>query len=198
MVKGNQIIPNQHFRKHWFMRVRTWFNQPARKDRRRRARIAKATAVFPRPVGLLRPAVHAQTVRYNNKVRLGRGFSLAELKAAGMTQLQARQVGIAVDHRRRNLSVEGRDANIERLKAYKSKLVVFKKGAKQDEIAKSQQPSGTVVMPLSKPKKTVEARSISADEKKLDAYATLRKLRADVRLVGVRQKLKEKKGKKDE
>ena len=26
--KGNNVIPNAHFRKHWQTRVKTWFNQP--------------------------------------------------------------------------------------------------------------------------------------------------------------------------
>ena len=35
MVKHNNVIPNQHFKKKWQFRVKTWFNQPARKERRR-------------------------------------------------------------------------------------------------------------------------------------------------------------------
>lgn len=35
MVKHNNVVPNGHFRKHWQNYVRTWFNQPARKTRRR-------------------------------------------------------------------------------------------------------------------------------------------------------------------
>jgi large subunit ribosomal protein L13e len=81
MVKHNNIIPNGHFHKQWQENVRTWFNQPGRKLRRRQARVQKAKAIFPRPVdGKLRPVVHAQTARYNMKVRLGRGFTLQELK----------------------------------------------------------------------------------------------------------------------
>lgn len=34
MVKHNNVIPNQHFKKKWQFYVRTWFNQPARKKRR--------------------------------------------------------------------------------------------------------------------------------------------------------------------
>lgn len=37
--------------------------------------------IFPRPTaGPLRPIVHGQTLKYNMKVRAGRGFSLEELK----------------------------------------------------------------------------------------------------------------------
>jgi len=38
-------------------------------------------AVAPRPIGSLRPIVRGQTIRYNQKLKLGRGFSLQELKA---------------------------------------------------------------------------------------------------------------------
>lgn len=83
MVRHNNVIPNSRlFRKKWQEKVRTWFNQPARKLRRRNARVEKAKAVFPRPTaGALRPVVHGQTVKYNMKKRAGRGFTLEELKA---------------------------------------------------------------------------------------------------------------------
>ena len=35
MVKHNNVIPNNHFKKKWQFYVKTWFNQPARKVRRR-------------------------------------------------------------------------------------------------------------------------------------------------------------------
>jgi large subunit ribosomal protein L13e len=75
MPKGNDVIPNAHFHKDWQNRVKTWFNQPARKQRRRAARAAKAARIAPRPAaGPLRPAVHAPTVKYNQRIRcvLGR------------------------------------------------------------------------------------------------------------------------------
>lgn len=109
--------------------MRTWFDQPGRKLRRRTARKAKAAALGVRPLDKLRPAVRAPTVRYNRKVREGRGFTLAELKAAGVSRKTARGLGIAVDHRRRNLSEEGKALNVERLQAYKEKLVVFPRKA---------------------------------------------------------------------
>merc|ERR1712137_490574 len=52
------------------------------------ARAAKAAKMAPRPAsGPLRPMVHGQTQKYNLKVKAGRGFTLAELKAAGIPQL---------------------------------------------------------------------------------------------------------------
>merc|ERR1711963_1189838 len=65
-------IPNGHFRKDWQRMVKTWFNQPMRKKRRRVAREAKAAAVAPRPVaGMLRPVVRCPTFKYNSKQLAG-------------------------------------------------------------------------------------------------------------------------------
>lgn len=39
--------------------------------------------IFPRPTaGPLRPIVHGQTLKYNMKLRAGRGFTLEELKVS--------------------------------------------------------------------------------------------------------------------
>ncbi|KAJ0970117.1 hypothetical protein J5N97_022994 [Dioscorea zingiberensis] len=126
MVKHNNVVPNGHFKKHWQNFVKTWFNQPARKTRRRIARQKKAVKIFPRPTsGPLRPIVQCQTLKYNMKPRAGRGFTLEELKAAGIPKKLAPTIGIAVDHRRKNRSLEGLQANVQRLKTYKAKLVIF-------------------------------------------------------------------------
>jgi large subunit ribosomal protein L13e len=82
-MKHNNQLPNGHFKKHWSRRVRTWLDQAGAKKSRRVARATKAALVAPRPVDLLRPAVRCQTVKYNRKVRAGRGFSLDELKVSG-------------------------------------------------------------------------------------------------------------------
>jgi len=156
--KGNNMIPNGHFHKDWQRFVKTWFNQPARKYRRRQTRIKKARAIAPRPAaGPLRPIVRCPTVRYHRKLRAGRGFTLDEIKVrlckfavmtrsvvcnilyifnfvlhhkclnqgAGLNAGFARSVGIAVDHRRRNKSVESLQQNVQRLKEYRSKLILF-------------------------------------------------------------------------
>jgi len=82
MPKHNNIIPNVHLHKDWKNRVKTWFNQPGRKQTRRRQRNEKAAAIFPRPLQKLRPVVHCPTIRYNSKVRLGRGARLSRAMAA--------------------------------------------------------------------------------------------------------------------
>lgn len=96
------------------------------------ARAAKAARVFPRPVaGALRPVVLGQTVRYNMKKRVGRGFTFEELKAAGISKTLAPTIGISVDHRRKNRTASGFERNVQRLKEYLSNLVVFPKNAKK-------------------------------------------------------------------
>jgi ribosomal protein L13E len=130
-MKFPKVLHGNHFRKDWQRRVKTWFDQPGRKLRRRRARASKAGLLGVKPLQSLRPVVRAQTVRYNMKVREGRGFTLTELKEAGIGRKQARGIGIAVDHRRRNLSEEGKKLNVERLKGYKTRLVIFPRNAKK-------------------------------------------------------------------
>merc|ERR1712121_535964 len=90
--KRNGVIPNAHFHKDWQRYVRTWFNQPARKLRRHNNRVAKARAIAPRPLGKLRPVVRCSTQRYNTKQRLGKGFSLDELKVAKIGRHYARTI----------------------------------------------------------------------------------------------------------
>lgn len=125
MVKHNNVLPNVHLRKHWQRNVRVWLNQAGRKSRRLQARRARAASINPRPLDRLRPAVRCQTIRYNHRPRLGKGFTLAEIKAAGLSSQFARSVGIAVDHRRKNRSQEGFEANKARLTNYLSKLVLY-------------------------------------------------------------------------
>jgi len=194
MPKGNNIIPNVHYKKEWH--VKTWFNQPARKLRRRLARKEKAARVFPRPVsGPVRPLVHGQTRRYSAKVKIGRGFTLEELRAVGISRFQALSIGIAVDHRRRNKSEQSLRTNVQRLKEYKSKLVLFprhpkkplKGEASQEETTKVAQLSGEV-LPVRHGAHKIQSAKVSEVQTKMGAYATVKKARTDARLVGVRAK----------
>merc|ERR1712151_232070 len=197
MVTHNNVVPNGHFHKWWQRNVVTWFNQPGRKMRRRKARAAKAAATFPRPVaGALRPKVRAQTIRYNTKTRFGKGFTFEELKEAGIPVKVAPTIGIAVDHRRKNKSLESLQDNVKRLKEYKSKLVLFprkagkpKKGdSTRDECATATQLGGADVMPLTAEKPELEMVAVTDEMKSFGAYAKLRVERANARLVGIRKK----------
>ena len=60
--------------------VKTFFDQPAKKKKRYLRRKEKAARLAPRPIDLLRPAVSCMSIRYNMKIRKGRGFTPAELK----------------------------------------------------------------------------------------------------------------------
>mmetsp|Transcript_10342 Transcript_10342/g.15450 ORF Transcript_10342/g.15450 Transcript_10342/m.15450 type:complete len:144 (+) Transcript_10342:376-807(+) len=142
MVKHNNVVPNAHFHKDWQRYVKTWFNQPARKQRRRSARKAKAAAIAPRPLKNLRPEVQGQSLKYCGKTKQGRGFSLLELKKAGLTARFARTIGISVDHRRTNKSQETLQNNVQKLELYKSKLTLYplkqgkpKKGQVNDTVS---------------------------------------------------------------
>ena len=189
------MVPNAHFHKDWQRYVRNWFNQPARATRRRQARVAKAAAVAPRPLKTLRPVIRCPTYRYNIKQRLGRGFSLEELKSAGIGRNEARTIGISVDHRRRNKSMESLQENAQRLKEYRSKLILFPKNAKKprkgdataEEVAKAVQLTGRV-MPFKATTKRPRAMAITDDMKKFKAFNTIRQARAVARLVGLRAK----------
>ncbi|KAK6135169.1 hypothetical protein DH2020_031065 [Rehmannia glutinosa] len=196
MVKHNNVVPSSHFRKHWQNYVKTWFNQPARKTRRRVARQKKAVKIFPRPTaGPLRPIVHGQTLKYNMKVRAGRGFSLEELKAAGIPKKLAPTIGISVDHRRRNHSLEGFQTNVQRLKTYKAKVVVFPRRARKfkagdstpEELATATQVAGPY-LPIVREKPTVELVKVTDELKSFKAYDKLRLERTNARHVGVRAK----------
>ena len=105
--------------------------------------------MFPRPIQKLRPIVSSCTRRYAGKVRYGRGFTLAELKAAGLSATFARTVGISVDHRRTSTSEEQLQLNTERLNTYKSKLILF---PRKDGKAKKRGPTtlDTIVDTLKK------------------------------------------------
>merc|ERR1712093_56618 len=208
MKHNNQIHSVRKFRKYWQRYVKTWFEQPARKKARRTARDKKAAAVAPRPVsGPVRPIVHPPTVKYNTKTRIGRGFSLAELKALKLGKLEARSLGIAVDPRRRNRSVEGKQANEQRLREYKAKLVVFPRNAKKTkkgwandasaaEVEVADQAKGHKVMPIVVEAPVQEARKITTEEKTANVTRDLKAAWNDARLCGYRKKREEEKAEK--
>ncbi|KAL2119956.1 hypothetical protein VTJ04DRAFT_6917 [Mycothermus thermophilus] len=198
-IKHNQQIPNNHFRKHWQRRVRVHFDQAGKKVTRRLARRAKAAALAPRPVDKLRPIVRCPTVKYNRRTRLGRGFSLAELKAAGIPKHYARTIGISVDPRRQNLSEESLAINVQRLKEYKSRLIIFPRKSnkpKKGDTPKDQQTAETttsirstfgVDQPVAPAFSEIPKSELPANVEG-GAYRLLRKARSDARLVGVREK----------
>jgi large subunit ribosomal protein L13e len=193
---SHNFLPNQHFGKHWQEYVRTWHDQPGRKKRRRVARQKKATLIAPRPVaGPLRPVVRCPTFKYNTKVRAGRGFTLDELKAAGIGIKYAKTIGIAVDHRRKNRSTESLQSNVQRLKEYKSKLIVFPKKQSKPKQGDSEEADLSVaaqlqgpIIPIVASKPVNKARLITDEEKARSAFRTMRVARSNARLIGIRAK----------
>jgi large subunit ribosomal protein L13e len=200
-MKHNNVIPNVHFHKKWQERVRTWFDQPGQKKARRLRRLKKAAKIAPRPIaGLLRPAVRCPTIRYNMKIRVGRGFTLEELREAGIRPKEARSIGIAVDHRRRNISVEQFRLNTMRLKEYKTRLILFprkarnpKKGdSKPTELTQATQLKGDII-PIRQTPKREKGRVITKEELKAPtAFYTLRQARGYARSAGTRAKNRDK------
>ena len=187
MTKHNNAIQKNHFRKHWQRWVKTWFNQPGRKRRRLENRRDKAAAVAPRPLKNLRPSVRCPTQRYNMRTRLGRGFSLEEVRQAGINKHFARTVGISIDHRRTNKSAESLQRNVARLKAYLEKLVVLpkkegqpKKGINGNVGDATEGTDNLVqnlsrdVLPLERDDKRQRSVNVSKDMNSFRAYAKVR------------------------
>lgn len=131
--RHNNVLHNNHFRKDWQRRVKVWFDQPGAKKRRRNARTAKAAALGLKPIQPLRPAVRCPTLKYNTKLREGRGFTIEEIKAAGLRKKEARSLGVPVDHRRRNKSEESLKLNVDRIKAYRERIIVLPRRNKKNK-----------------------------------------------------------------
>merc|ERR1711981_840855 len=198
-IKHNQKLLKNHFRKDWQRYVRVHFDQAGKKKSRRDKRVAKAAKLAPRPTDRLRPVVHCPTIKYNRRVRAGRGFSLAELKAAGIPRKYAPTIGISVDPRRQNLSEESLKANVERLQEYTKRVVVFprrsgktKQGDSSAEDVKKAREGGPVAplkgsfLPIKNVVKIEEVKAGSEES----AYRKLRIARSDARLLGSREKRK--------
>ncbi|KAF4977958.1 hypothetical protein FZEAL_5584, partial [Fusarium zealandicum] len=171
---------------------------PGKKSRRRSARQTKAAALAPRPVDKLRPIVRCPTIKYNRRVRSGRGFTLAELKEAGIPRDFAPTIGISVDSRRQNLSEESLSANVARLKAYQERLILLprrsnapKKGDTKTDVSSVEKarllssafPIAPTDLAVKEIKKSEMPSAIDAG-----AYRTLRVARANARYEGARQK----------
>ena len=205
MVKHNNVVPNNHFHKDWARRVKTWFQQPIQKKIRREKRRIRAAEIAPRPAsGPLRPLVHCPTQKYNSKVRLGRGFTLDELKEAGIAANVAKTIGIAVDHRRTNKCVESLQLNAQRLKEYKARLIVFprksgviKNGdSSREELASATQLKGEI-LPSTTTETAISYAPITEEMKAFAARSTLRIARNEAKLAGKRAKAAKEKANKE-
>lgn len=136
----------------------------------------------------------------------GRGFTIEELKLAGIRRKEAKSIGICVDARRRSKSEEGQKINVERLQEYKNRLIVFPKKAGQTKkgdatvchvlfpshVPTNQQGDDLTAhitrsaLPLPASYEAEAPRSITSEEKEFSAFRTLRIARADQRNSGKR------------
>lgn len=191
------MIPNGHFHKDWQRYIKLWFNQPMRKERRHLKRVQRAKRVAPRPTRALKPIVICPSLRYNSKFRLGRGFTLQELKQAGINKKQARTIGISFDPRRQNKCVDSIQRNVQRLKEYRSRMILFpinsKKPRKGDstaeEIKLASQLQGVVLPLKSYSVRPDEAPRVpTEDEKKFRARRYVMKALYDKKFKGRRDK----------
>mmetsp|Transcript_41925 Transcript_41925/g.64569 ORF Transcript_41925/g.64569 Transcript_41925/m.64569 type:complete len:196 (-) Transcript_41925:43-630(-) len=186
MVKHNNIVPNLHFHKKYCassrgpLKVKLTLNQASRKKARRLSRAKRAAAIAPAPLKKLRPIVHCQTQKYSAKVRLGKGFSLEEIKAAGLNAKYARTVGIAVDFRRTNHSNETFETNVNRLKGYlANNLVLLKKGDTAEQFTGE-------IQPIDRTKAELEMQEVTDELKGFKAFTTMRVARQETKIVGYR------------
>jgi large subunit ribosomal protein L13e len=127
------------------------------------------------------------------------GHSADIVQAAGIPRLQAPTIGISVDYRRQNLSEESLALNVERLKAYKARLILFprksnkpKKGDSGKEDLKHENTSRSIKLGLPFERLATGYSEVSKNDMpepvEGGAYAKLRKHRSDARLKGVREK----------
>ena len=128
------------------------------------------------------------------------------MQAAGINRKFAQTVGISVDHRRTNKCEESLNTNVDRLKSYKARLVIFprragifKKGdSTAAEIAEAQKIDVDITS-MPKRAEAVTFTTVTEEMKAANGYAALRQARSDARLVGKRLKAKAaKEEKKDE
>ena len=125
-------------------------------------------------------------------------------QAAGIPKKYAPTIGIAVDPRRVNLSDESLTANVERLKAYQARLIVFPRrlgqhkntDSSKEEVKAHKEEGKTVrsthsvlpIMNVAREKAISEIKKSDMGEGESGAYRKLRDARSDARLVGVREK----------
>ena len=132
-------------------------------------------------------------------MKLGRGFSFAELREAGLTPQFAQTVGIAVDHRRHNKNAEYQAANVARLTQYKSKLLLFprhdgvaKKGVVNDSTAEqlkgAEQNTTDGVFGVPSVSRRCKPAALTKDGLAFKAYRALRLARINKRYAGKRAK----------
>jgi large subunit ribosomal protein L13e len=180
-MKHNNVLPNVHLRKDWKSYTRVKFNQAKQKTKRYLLRKQGLTSKQ-----LLRPLIICPTNKYNIKSRIGKGFSLLELKKSGITKKQALSLGISIDHRRRNLSNNQLLININRLINYKESMIINPKSNDSKVVSKIYtSPSNTLVNPTHEIVSSIDKSSFIKSDS--SAFMTLRKAKSDLRYKSIRE-----------
>jgi large subunit ribosomal protein L13e len=132
-------------------------------------------------------------------------LTLSSLQEAGIARKLASTIGIAVDPRRLNTNQETLTLNVQRLKTYKSRLILFPRKSGQFKKLDSSEDDVKLASDSSKISRKVSGvlpidsgvgiKHAFSEVKKGDlpsgeeaAYTKLRNLRADARYVGAREK----------
>jgi len=128
MVKHNNSIPKGHFKKNWQKFIKTSFNQPSKREKRRKIRTVKKKMIEQKKLSanVFLPIVHCPTLMHNTRVKFGRGFSKKEIEMVGLKKKIAFSFGISIDIRRRNKNLEN-NFNFKRLESLIKNLEVLKK-----------------------------------------------------------------------
>lgn len=123
---------------------------------------------------------------------------------AGIPRKLAPTIGISVDPRRANLSTESLAMNVERLKAYQARLILFprrngqhkKPDSSKEEIAENTKEGQITrktglalpIANITREEAISEVNRSDMPEGTENAYRKLREARSEARLVGVREK----------
>ena len=121
-----------------------------------------------------------------------------DAQEAGIPRPLAPTIGIAVDHRRQNLSEESLAINVARLKAFKERLILLprrsnapKKGDTKTDVSKIEKAARvSAVLPIAPTDLAVKyiKKSEMPEPVEGGAYAKLRMARSNARYQGAREK----------
>jgi large subunit ribosomal protein L13e len=127
---------------------------------------------------------------------------LTWLQEAGIPRKLAPTIGISVDPRRQNLSMESLATNVERLKAYRARLILFPRRAgqhKKDDASKEDVSAANKAEHVKHTKIALPIVNVESGIKEIKkddmpepveggAYKKLREARSEARLIGKREK----------
>merc|ERR1712127_478131 len=164
-AKGANVIPNGHFGKDWKRFVRTWHNQPARHERRRNARLAKAAKLAPRPAaGPYKKYARTIGIAVDHR-RRNKSAESIQVNAQRLKLYQSKMI------------------------LFPRKMTKPKKGdSTAEEMKMATQSKRADVLTIRQPARVQKARKITDAEKKFSSFSMLRKVRADKAMWGIREK----------